>query len=376
MSKYDFSTDLLYGEASNGSIKQWQAHTSGDEVIIQHGQRGGKITEKRTTSKPKNVGRANATTGAEQAILEATSKVKRQWDKDYRETVEQIPRSTLPNLASKYQDKRHTLDFDKGVSLLVKLDGVRCTMFMKDSAVFFQSRGGKAYPVIQEIAEEVNRAFLQDREGIFVDGELYCHGMCLEDITSAVKKHKHETQHIQFAVFDYIDIAHPKTRWIERNACVKVASSAYELKRVWAINAVQVHDHEDIQELHDHYVGMGYEGVVLRPHEGVNSFGNRTTDFIKYKVRKDAEFRVIRIDQDKNGCALPWCEIEVDGVMKEFKAPMVGTQDSLRDVYEYRDLYIDLWLKVEFEAYSKYGIPAKPKGILFRQCDENGDPLE
>lgn len=371
----DYTTSMLYGKASNGSIKQWQGFTQGAQVIIEHGKQGGKIAKKATISVPKNVGRANETTGAEQAILEVKAKWTKQSDKDYRESIEDIPTSTLPNLAHKFQDKKHTLDYNKGVGGLAKLDGVRVTIFRKNGELIFQSRGGKEYPIIQEIAAEVENDYIHCRDNVYVDGELYCHGMCLEDITSAVKKHNENTHKIELHIFDYIEDGEP-LEWQYRHARL-IAYEEYAVsKRVFCVDQVKLFEESDVKWYHDEFIKMGYEGLVIRPFDGMNSFGNRTTDFLKYKERKDAEFKVVNFVKDKNGCALPICEIEVNGVMETFKAPMVGTQESLRDLWACCPSYVGEWLTVEFEAYSKYGIPAKPKGKMFRCMDEDGNPSE
>ena len=59
-------------------FRQWSCWVEGAEVVVEHGQMGGKLTQKRYTAEPKNVGRANATTAEEQAIQEADAKVVKQ----------------------------------------------------------------------------------------------------------------------------------------------------------------------------------------------------------------------------------------------------------------------------------------------------------
>ena len=385
----------LFGKDSRGKIKQWSITTAGAEVVIRHGKVGGKITEKRTTSAGKNVGRSNATTPAEQAVLEAESKWRKQIKKDYAELIEAIPESTLPNLATKLQDKKHTLNYDVGVDALCKLDGVRCSVFLKDGEVFFQSRGGEAYPVIQEIADELWLTYLSKNANYVVDGEIYSHGMHLEDITSAVKKHNEDTPRLEFHIFDLVDKTKPEETWFERyNNYMRLFLGNPQVNRLDAVGSIQVYSYEEIMSLHDSYVRDGYEGIVVRPWSGVNSFGNRTADFIKYKKRLDEEFRVVRMEEDKNGCAIPICMVEVEKPTKttltlcgihfeEFKAPLTGTQERNQAIYQeyvnngHKIVDSRSWLKVEFEAYSKYNKPAKPKGTCFRNCDPvTGEPLE
>ena len=379
---------ILFGKASNGAIKQWFITADGPDVVIYYGQVGGKVTEKRTTSRGKNIGRTNETTPEQQAVLEAESKWRKQIKKDYAESIEAIPESTLPNLATKLQDKAHTLDYgdDAGVDELVKLDGVRCSVFMRDGKIFFQSRGGESYPIIHGMAAELYETyfFVSDNEyNVVVDGEIYCHGMHLEDITSAVKKHNKDTPRLKFYVFDLIDKSKPEQIWSDRyDAYASVDTT--DLKKVEIVLASEVLCEEDIYTRHDKYVADGYEGIVVRPHKGVNSFGNRTASFIKYKKRLDAEFRVVSMEEDKNCCAVPWCQVILaNGEVDEFKAALTGTQERNRGIWkEYMSggCFVPAdrqWLKVEFEAYSKYGIPAKPKGVCFRNCDSvTGEPLE
>ena len=201
--------------------------------------------------------------------------------------------------------------------------------------------------------------------------------MHLEDITSAVKKHNEDTPKINFYIFDLVAQDSPDDAWAVRYHRLVSYLAGHDYKRIDFISAIPVESHEEIKAIHDEYASDNYEGIVVRIPDEVYSFGQRTTGLIKYKERKDVEFKVIRIDADKHGCAIPWCEVVLEsGEVKEFKAPLTGSKDSQRCVYANRDSYIGKWLKVEFESYSKYGKPLKPKGVAFRECDESGNPVE
>jgi ATP-dependent DNA ligase len=378
-------TPILFGRDSKGKLKQWLIYTEGADVIILHGQVGGKQAESRTTSVGKNIGRSNETSPEQQAELEAKAKWNKQLKKDYALSIEEIPESTLPHLATKLQDKAHTLNYDAGVDVLCKKDGVRMSAFLKDGVVFFQSRGGEEYPIIREIVDELWRVYFSKNANYVVDGEIYCHGMHLEDITSAVKKHNENTHKLEFHVFDLIDKTKPEQPWCERYEqyiSLWLEARPY-ISRIAVIAAHPVRNSDDVYTLHDEFVDDGYEGIVLRPHNGVNSFGNRTADFIKYKKRKDAEFRVVKFTVDKKNRAIPHCEVDTEVGVKTFKAPMIGSDERIQALWqEYLDNNSTLpehrqWLTCEFENYSKYGVPVKVKGASFRDCDkETGEPLE
>lgn len=366
---------MLFARAKTGKIKQWEVRVIDNTIHVRHGQVGGKQQEQSTViGEGKNIGKSNETTPHEQACLEAQSKWNKQVDKDYRERVEDIPTSTLPPLAKKYQDASAALG--SSYDVLCKLNGVRCTIFYNGGDVIFQSRGGKPYPVIQEIVDELYESVWRELPGMVIDCELYKHGMYLEDITSAVKKHNKDTPKIEAHVFDIFDPTKPDMVWEDRYT--DYMSLVGNGDRVKSVFAVRVHSEAEMKKLHDGFVVHKYEGVVCRKLGSKFVFGHRTSDFQKYKVPKDEEFKVIRIDVDKNGCAIPWCYIDnqVDPKRLEFKAPLVGTREYQQGIAQNQEKYIGKHLKVVFEDYSKYGVPAKPKGHVFREVDEDGNAEE
>lgn len=365
---------MLYGRASTGKIKQWQVTTRGDLVVVTHGQVGGKQTESVTASKPKNAGRSNATTAEQQAVLEAQSKWNKQVKRDYRESIEEIPQSTLPNLAHKYQDKSHLVDWTKTWES-PKLDGVRGTSFYKNGNQILQSRGGEEYPVIQEIADQLDIVFFNEYPNGFVDGELYCHGMYLEDITACVKKPNKDTPKISFFIFDFLRDQGDISPWVERRERVIDMTWEHKQSRIIAIPSHPVYSEQEMLKAHEGYVTGGYEGIILRDSGGVYNFGNRTTGIIKYKVAESEEFKVLDFELDKKGAGVPVCAYtKPDGTQDSFKAPFATTEEKRKALWENREVLKGQYITVDFEKLSKYGKPTKPIGKAFREVDEYGNP--
>ncbi|MGL5012767.1 MAG: hypothetical protein ACRC6V_00540, partial [Bacteroidales bacterium] len=191
----------LYGKDSKGGIKEWAVTANGDEVHVTHGKLNGKLQTKVTVCKPKNVGRANETTASVQATLEAESKFRKQIDKLYRPTVEELDEvgNKLPMLAHDYTRVGHRINFPCDVS--AKLDGVRCITEITTEKLTMTSRGGKPYNVPHQVYEELVE--LYNATGVSVlDGEVYKHGLPLQDIVSAVKKDNPNTSSLEYWVFD------------------------------------------------------------------------------------------------------------------------------------------------------------------------------
>lgn len=359
----------LYSLDKKGRTKVWSVTVEGAVITVSHGLEGGKITEKVSPPcKGKNIGRANETTPEQQALSEAQSKWNKQIDKDYKEDVKDCGESTLPPLAKKYQDLKGIDCRDYFIS--TKLNGVRMTAFLKDGKPFFQSRGGKAYPVIQSIADELQSNFWDYSETFVIDGELYCHGMFLEDITSAVKKHNEDTPKIKFHMFDMYCERSPDKHFTTRFDLLEdmFLSSEKEPEYLELVLQYYLTCEEELVDLHQQDVEEGYEGVVLRKRDSLFKWNERSSDFLKYKVALDEEFKCVGMELDKNGGGVPVFEVNLeDGTTEVFKANFKGTHERRKELWDNQGDYIGQHFTVEFESWSKYGIPLKPISIAVRE---------
>ena len=167
---------MLYGKDKKDGYKVWSVAVDGNKITISHGKMGGKQTTKEELIYGKNIGRAHETGNEQQAILEAESRYKKQLDKGYRPTLDELEDLPLmAMLAVDYHKKAHLLQFPCLAS--VKLDGNRCLAIRHKEFVELRTRGGKAMeiPHIQEALFEAMH------EGEVLDGEIYKHGYFLED---------------------------------------------------------------------------------------------------------------------------------------------------------------------------------------------------
>lgn len=114
----------LYSRTSTGAVQNWTIEIQDDAYRTHFGQVDGKqqVTEF-TICKPKNEGKANATTGAEQALKEAQALWKKKKDSGCFEDISDIDKMlfTEPMLAKKYEDYADEIEFP--VYSQPKLDG-------------------------------------------------------------------------------------------------------------------------------------------------------------------------------------------------------------------------------------------------------------
>lgn len=361
----------LYAANKNNGTKQWAVYTDGDQVITEYGQEGGKLTQKTTTSVAKNAGKKSATTPEEQATKEALAKYQKQIKKGYVENKSEMGQLTLPPLAEKFQDSKENISYPAHISF--KLDGVRMTAFYRNGEVVFQSRGGESYPVIKEIADELIKVFFANNPKLVIDGELYRHGMFLEDIVAAVKKPNKDTPRIKFHIFDCYNPNKPDEPFVDRYFNYKTyLAGCFTVNRLEGLWQGLINRDVEVYTQHQLCVDEGYEGVVIRNRNSKFKFNHRTSDFQKYKVQMDEEFLVVGWVKGKNGSVSAVCQLNTSE--ETFKAPMRGS-------LEYQAMIFDRYPQqvygtVVFEKYSKYGVPTKPKFKCFRDVDKDGEPCE
>lgn len=393
----------LFGLNKDGSFKVWSIKAedsynglAGARLIIVHGSENGKLTEKKENVLEGKQGR----TPYEQAVSQAEGRIKKQMDKGYRETKEELQSlPLLPMLASDYLKVGHRIEFPCYTS--VKYDGVRCLATKHAGEVQLQSRTGQLYSVPH--IEESLKTMMKD--GDVYDGELYLHGYELQDITSAVKrtnpykeiesalkKHKksysaaglqqnppdyekecenavlearkikHIRENMEFHIFD-VPTDEPF------NVRLEELDNLFSLwKHTPYINFTQYDTCFDgimLKRQHVKAVKDGFEGLMLRNQLGKYESGKRSADLQKYKEFLDEEFEILDIVPDKQG----------DGVFVlrnnqndlTFQCVM-GTLRERNDYRMYKSRYIGKWLKVKFQTrYKGTLLPQFPVGLMIRE---------
>lgn len=356
----------LYGKDSKGTIKEWTVSTQGSVITVTHGKLGGKMQSKYTTCVAKNVGRANETTPEQQAKLEAESKYKKQLDKLYKPSIEDLDsvENQLPMLAMDYTKVGHRIKYPCYVS--PKLDGVRCIAHYNGFITTLKSRGGHYYPVPVKMGLAIQA--ISEATGIDTfDGELYIHGEKLQDIVSCVKKENEMTEHLEFWIFDL-----PSDKiWSQRyEDLMRLHSEIYDKPCVKLVSNYIADNENDARQAMNMYLQKGFEGMMLRSSNGLYKYNHRSPDLMKWKDFKDGEALVVGVTKDKLG----------EGVLKCRLASGVYFECKMKGNHEYRlfDNMMTLvgsWINFKYQALTADGVPQFPVGLYERDCDANGNPI-
>jgi DNA ligase-1 len=364
----------LYGATKGGKFKQWTVHTEGAYVVMTYGAVNGKMQVKKILAKAKNVGRANATTAEQQAISEMNSRAAKQWDKCYRETCEDAANvgRLLPMLASDYTKVGHRINYPCWVSR--KLDGVRCITVVDKvkKTVRMISRGGKDYPVPSHLYKDLI-LLAESTDTWEFDGELYIHGISLQNIVSAVKKPNPLTPRIEYHIFDVPDEeAEWQYRYMDLEAMqVWKLANRDKCKQIKIVMNEVAENESHAREFMNEWIEDGYEGIMLRNRTGMYESNHRSGTLQKWKDFQDLEAKVLRVTEDNIG----------EGVLHVRSAEGAEFKCKMRGNHEYRSFenqnsLIDQWINVRFQQFTDDNIPQFPVGTGVRACTPEGVPLD
>jgi len=379
----------LYSKNAKEKTIQWTVHTESDVVVMSHGVLGGKMNVTRTRSKPTNVGRSNQRLGPEQALFEAQAAWTKKKDEGYFETIDEAQNVTvyLPMLAHpivKKTRKKGVIvetrrEFSYPCHVQRKLNGLRCLARTKS----LLSRQGTVWN-IPHIAKHVEMFLSGDNE--MLDGEVYIHGVPLQQLNSLIKDNRPESAALTYPVYDFPIICGDECLpWRDRWEMLIRRYSEYELKcRDYKVTPViklvetfLVHSEAEIKVLEAQAIAEGYEGLILRSLVGLYRWNTRCDNLLKWKQFTDDEFKVIDMlsrTMIKDGREFEICDkcvCQNNTTDATFKVVPVGSNEQKEEYWKNRDAYIGRRLVVRFLERSMDGIPqGNPVGVAFRSEDD------
>lgn len=342
------------------------------------GQLGGKLTSKKTKVKPKNTGRANATTVAEQAHIEAKAKwvhkVERElYKRDLEDGMAPLYLKCMLALdAAKYP---HRIHWDnRSYFTQPKLNGVRfIAEKLAEGNVRLTSRKGTFYNV-PHIQAAINK--VMEVGGVPLDGELYLgEEYELGDVTHALKKGTENHLKLQAHLFDLV---HHTAPGLKRYVALKglFESRIDSSMPIKLVPAVICESAQELDQQHDEWAAKGFEGIMIRDVDGLYDYGEKNEFLYKYKKFQDQEFKIVGVIPDKDelgGLFVLETDnsefVDADQVFEgevtvsTFNCRSKGTDAQRAHVLAHPDEYIGKLLTVRFSEKLKTGVPEFNRGI-------------
>jgi len=296
----------------------------------------------------------------QQVQLELDSRINRQLKKGYKRTREEAllgstNKMGLVNPMLAHPLKRVTLlgsDFAMA-HVQPKYDGHRCLITKQDGDMLAYSRQGTPIVTIPHILEPLEK-IMQD--GDTFDGELYCHGVKLQTLSSWIKADQASSRKLNFHWYDIVSDKKFSERW--RLMC--------DLS--WSIPDTQVHlvptkRVVKMSEVYEHFRQqreLGMEGSMLRLDRGGYEDGKRSNQLIKVKEREDGEVRVVGCRPSRDGWAILEVEFKVPGkfIDVKFDISAPGSVPEKTEVLQNFDAkYKNRLLTIEYAMLTDDGKP-------------------
>lgn len=363
----------LYKVDANQAVRLWRIIAEDNVLIIQHGLANGQLQTETNIIELNKSGR----TLAQQVALEMQSRINKQKDKGYCESIEEAIDSKglnasgllRPMLAHKIRDVK-IVDWANAF-VQYKYNGHRCMITRQQGKLIAYSRNGKPINSIDHILQ--NMDWLP--EGMTVDGELYCHGVALQTISSWVRKTQPDSRNLYYIIFDVVTAQSFCVRkiWLEQNV-----PQEYENGLVLAPTFRFAESVMPLKMRTEEAIANGYEGLIIRDSAKGYEVGKRSQSLIKVKQSLDAEFCILGVDKSKDGWAIFECykypgryigRSIIPGDDEIFRVTAPGTHAEKVAAFETATNYVGKMLTVEFFEWTKDKKPFHPVAIGLRTSD-------
>lgn len=269
-------------------------------ICRNYGIIGGKIT-----IPAKKLIKHNGTiTSLQKAITEVNFLWKKKKESGFQEEIE-FKNSNLkmksskirPMGAHKLDDHFHKIKYPALVQK--KLDGFRCLSNINNKNVFMYSKGMKNFVYLHHIKKEILKIKELLNDGIYLDGELYEHGLKLHDISSLVMKkyatneNEENMKKISYYIFDIFDINNLNETFDDRYKKLENIFKIYDFKYLKLVKCTIVNSYKEIDNLNNEYLFSGYEGVIVRNKNGIYKLNSKSYDVLRTKEFKTKKFKII-----------------------------------------------------------------------------------
>jgi len=326
-------------------------------------------TSKVVVREGKNLGRKNATTAKQQAEKELVSRHTKLFAKGYKLNLAYVKSTTyntfkdlsdMPMLLNPY--KEASGPFKPGFAQR-KYDGCRNFAERYNGLVRNKSREGKIFN-LQHILDSVTEMHDKQLDETF-DGELYLHGVALQDIGSMVKSND-PNEKLEYHIYD---IAIPGLTFTQRRSLL-LALDVSNLPNIKVDVGTPINTHAELIAFHKESLELGFEGTIFCDPNSMYDFGFRTSGKKKIKPRVTDEFKCIDHYWNKGKMALQStliCETK-DG--EKFHVKLKGTS-AQREKWaaEFDDKVKGQMITVEYRKLSNKKVPLEAVGIAVRDYE-------
>lgn len=353
----------LYRKHSTGQVGTW--HILVEAGTLRYGHtvvEGGSVSWFQDPIVLNNSGR----TFEQQAQLELESRIRRMLQRGYKYTRDEaIAQSgknqygyALPMLAhpiTRVKPKVTARMWEQP-----KFNGHRALTTYDERHRMYSRKGTTICGVgsIDHIMAPIHKYLPPD---IALDGELYIHGMSLQNISSLIKNKQVRSADLEYIVYDVV-MAEPYS--VRFETLCDVVRGLHKLDpRINAAATREIGSVEEALRGFRHWRSLGYEGGMLRLDNAPYQAGVRSSSILKIKEREDGEFPIVGVTRTKIGAnVVLQCP---NG--KTFETPAPGTHEEKARYLLDESIWRGKHMTCEWAELTDDGIPFHCVAIQIRE---------
>lgn len=247
-----------------------------------------------------------------------------------------------------------------------KLDGIRLVSVVKEGTCEMFSRGGK---VITNFDSTIGNELRSLPDGVY-DGEVMD-----DDFTSLMRQvHRKEGTNVSksyLALFDFI----PLEEWNSRDSKVSLSERRMRLEAhvqgksfqyIRLVEHLEIdRDREVLDSYHKKYVGLGFEGAMVKNPKLPYCFG-RSDAVIKVKSFDDADLKVVGFKEGTGKHEGILGAILVDHKGVEVKVGSGFDEATRAEVWANKDKYLGMIAEVRYQEITPDGSLRFPTFVCWR----------
>lgn len=239
----------------------------------------------------------------------------------------------------------------------------------------FRSKEGLRYTILEHIEEAVEHLINATShvlnippKDIALDGEMYCEGLSLQEISSAVRKRNSHTPKLSFYIFDLAIEGVLQLKRANILGALRAEAVARNLNGVFIVQTMDILSDAEAQAMTDRWIELGYEGGIFRDLKAIYQFGSRPKTMVKLKRHEDKEFPIVDVVAGDNAPDLGIfvCRAENGNL---FKVNPEGSHEVRREYLLNAESYRGKMLTVKFFERTKDGLPFHAVGVAVRDYE-------
>lgn len=263
----------------------------------------------------------------------------------------------LPMLAEKWAEKKKHVKYP--VIIQPKLNGVRCLCFWDKTSceIVFATRGGKTYKL--PFLSIQLKPFFAVNPKVILDGEIFCLGKRLQEISGAARNEKEKVDWLGYHVYDVISDKTQTERLADLRIYLMLLKTQFNAPDIHEVFTTHANTEEEVKYFHDQFVSEGYEGAIVRNPKGKYWISFRVSELLKVKEFIDEEFVIIgcKVDPDKTVGESFVFELENNTNDKTFYARPTGSIQDKEYWYANIDALVGAKATVRYQERTADDLP-------------------